>query len=224
MLNYLYALLEAEARLAAAAMGLDPGLGFLHLDTTTRDSLACDLMEPVRPQIDAFVLDWISREPMKREWFFEQRDGTCRLMADFTSQLSETLPMWRRAVAPVTELTAEVLWAARAGATRKPGPATRLTGRRYREAMGGASPRRREQSVKPQSLCRTCGASVDPGGKYCRACSVAKTDLTKEGDGRMSGVPHFLLRRLPVHVLEGVHAIELRSWIRASGNVSSSCP
>lgn len=31
MLNYLYAVLESEARLAAAALGLDPGLGFLQL-------------------------------------------------------------------------------------------------------------------------------------------------------------------------------------------------
>jgi CRISPR-associated endonuclease Cas1 len=173
MLNYLYALVEAEARLAAAAMGLDPGLGFLHLDTATRDSLACDLMEPVRPQVDAFVLDWISREPIKREWLFEQRDGTCRLMADFTSRLSETLPMWRRAVAPVTEYAAEILWASQAGATRKPGPATRLTGRRIREAKRDASPRRRERTVMPQSLCHTCGASIEPGGKYCRACYLS---------------------------------------------------
>jgi len=62
ILNYLYAVLESEARLAAAALGLDPGLGFLHKDMPTRDSLACDLMEPVRPQVDAFVLDWITRE------------------------------------------------------------------------------------------------------------------------------------------------------------------
>jgi CRISPR-associated endonuclease Cas1 len=45
MLNYIYALLESEARLAAAAQGLDPGIGFLHVDTDARDSLACDLME-----------------------------------------------------------------------------------------------------------------------------------------------------------------------------------
>src|SRR5450631_904859 len=32
ILNYLYALLESEARLAAAALGLDPGLGVLHFD------------------------------------------------------------------------------------------------------------------------------------------------------------------------------------------------
>src|SRR6266699_1630209 len=34
MLNYLYALLEADSRLAAAALGLDPGLGILHVDAT----------------------------------------------------------------------------------------------------------------------------------------------------------------------------------------------
>ena len=87
ILNYLYALLESEARLAAAALGLDPGMGVLHVDTTARDSLACDLMEVVRPQVDAYVLDWITRQPLNREWFFEQRDGNCRLMAPFAVQL-----------------------------------------------------------------------------------------------------------------------------------------
>ena len=53
ILNYLYALLESESRLAAAAVGLDPGIGVLHVDTDARDSLACDLMEPARPHVDA---------------------------------------------------------------------------------------------------------------------------------------------------------------------------
>jgi len=100
ILNYLYSLLESEARLAAAALGLDPGLGFIHLDTPARDSLACDLMEPIRPEIDAWVLGWITREPLRREWFFEQHDGTCRLMGSFAVRLSETAPTWGRAVAP----------------------------------------------------------------------------------------------------------------------------
>jgi hypothetical protein len=64
-------------------MGLDPGMGVLHLDTKARDSLACDLMEPVRPEVDAFGLDWITNGMLKREWLFEQRDGNCRLMASF---------------------------------------------------------------------------------------------------------------------------------------------
>jgi len=54
ILNYLYALLESEARLAAAVLGLDPGLGVLHVDTTARDSLACDLM----PGIDSSKDIW----------------------------------------------------------------------------------------------------------------------------------------------------------------------
>lgn len=86
ILNYFYSLLESESRLAAAALGLDPGFGMLHVDTKARDSLACDLMEPVRPQVDAFLLDWIMREPLKREWLFEQSNGNCRLMAPFAAR------------------------------------------------------------------------------------------------------------------------------------------
>ena len=110
MLNYLYAVLESESGLAAAALGLDPGLGFIHVDTPARDSLACDLMEAVRPKVDAYVLDWIMSQPLKSEWFFEQRDGNCRLMASFAIRLSETAPMWRHAVAPVAEWVARALW------------------------------------------------------------------------------------------------------------------
>src|SRR5207245_7654739 len=109
-LNYLYCLLESESRLAAAAVGLDPGIGMLHVDTPARDSLACDLMEPIRPQIDAFVLDWITRETLKREWFFEQRDGNCRLMASLAVRFAEPAPPWGRAVAPITEWVAQTLW------------------------------------------------------------------------------------------------------------------
>ncbi len=86
ILNYLYAVLESESRLAAAALGLDPGIGVLHVDTPYRDSLACDLMEAVRPQVDGYLIDWLTREPLKREWFFEQRDGNCRLMGSFAAQ------------------------------------------------------------------------------------------------------------------------------------------
>jgi CRISPR/Cas system-associated endonuclease Cas1 len=50
-LNYLYAVLESEARLAISTLGLDPGLGVLHADSQVRDSLAFDVMEPVRPMV-----------------------------------------------------------------------------------------------------------------------------------------------------------------------------
>jgi CRISPR-associated endonuclease Cas1 len=76
ILNYLYAVLESEARLAVSALGLDPGLGVLHVDTTARDSLACDLMEPVRPEVDAYLLDWIARQPSIENGFSSNQTAT----------------------------------------------------------------------------------------------------------------------------------------------------
>jgi CRISPR-associated endonuclease Cas1 len=66
ILNYLYAILEAEARIAALTMGLDPALGFLHADQPTRDSLACDLMEAVRPEVDAYALNLLEERAFSR--------------------------------------------------------------------------------------------------------------------------------------------------------------
>src|SRR6266566_4966853 len=136
MLNYLYAILESEARLAIAELGLDPGIGFLHSDARTRDSLACDLMEPIRPQVDAFLLDWLRRAPLQRKWFFEQRDGNCRLTGEFAVELSKTSKIWRQAVGPLAEWIAHTLWSTTSQPARAKAPATRLTQRRKREAKG----------------------------------------------------------------------------------------
>ncbi len=57
MRNYLFACLESEARLALLAHGCDPQMGCLHADQRNRDSLALDAMEPVRADVDAFLLD-----------------------------------------------------------------------------------------------------------------------------------------------------------------------
>jgi hypothetical protein len=146
MLNYLYAILESEVRLGSAILGLDPGLGMLHTDKPNRDSLACDLMEPIRPQIDAYVWDWITREYLKREWFFEQRNGNCRLMGPFAVQLAESTLTWGRAVAPIAEWVVRELWST----TSKPGqsvPAARLTQRHRREAKGRVLPSLARNSV-----------------------------------------------------------------------------
>jgi len=169
ILNYLYALLESEARLAAAALGLDPGLGVLHVDTTARDSLACDLMEPVRPQVDAYLLDWITRQPLHREWFFEERDGNCRLMAPFASRLSETAPTWSRAVAPIAEWVARAFWQT----IRRPNVpvATRLTQNNRRAATGSPfqSPYKR---VSPQqNVCVVCGKPIGRSHRWCADCA-----------------------------------------------------
>src|SRR5579872_389927 len=170
MLNYLYALLESEARLAAAALGLDPGLGVMHFDSPSRDSLASDLMEPIRPRVDAYVLDWITRGPLRREWFFEQRDGNCRLMASFALQLSETAPTWGRAVAPLAEQMARIFSASVPKRIKRIFPSTRLTQNSRREGRGISPDLSLAAPPRPASLCRNCGTSTR-GAQYCRACS-----------------------------------------------------
>jgi len=177
ILNYLYAVLESEARLAAAALGLDPGIGVLHVDTPARDSLACDLMEPVRPQVDAYVLDWITRQPLRPEWFFEQRDGNCRLMGSFAVRLSETAPTWARAVAPVAEWLARSLWSEMPKPAREAAPATHLTQRHRRESRG-SSPSPQTNPPRPQSVCRMCGKPITPECSYCALCAVT---VSREG-------------------------------------------
>lgn len=172
MLNYLYALLESESRLAAAALGLDPGLGVLHMDTTARDSLACDLMEAVRPQVDRYVLTWVLSRPLRRDWFFEQRDGNCRLMASFATQLSEAAPIWGRAVAPVTEWVSKQLWSTTRKRSNTELPPTRLTQNKKREAKN--RPCQIEIIAAPltQKLCRNCGRTLSKGGeRLCVTCA-----------------------------------------------------
>lgn len=75
LLNYLYALLEGEAAIAARIVGLDPGLGVLHADQDSRDSLATDLMEPARPLVDRFALELLADRFFASADFHETRQG-----------------------------------------------------------------------------------------------------------------------------------------------------
>jgi CRISPR-associated endonuclease Cas1 len=185
ILNYLYSLLESESRLAAACLGLDPGLGVLHVDTKARDSLACDLMEPVRPHVDAFLLDSIMREPFKREWLFEQSDGNCRLMAQFTAWLSETAPMWGRAVAPFAEWVTRALWSSSAKLARESAPATRLTQRFKREEKGASPLPPSIKAPRRDNLCRGCGKTIQVGRTNCASCAVGDATKNMLDAGRM---------------------------------------
>jgi len=177
ILNYLYSLLESESCLASACLGLDSGMGVLHVDTKARDSLACDLMEPVRPQVDAFLLDWIMREPLKREWLLEQSDGNCRLMAPFAARLSETAPMWGHAVAPFAEWVSRAFWSSSAKLTRESAPPTRLTQRTKRELTGAPSLPSPIKVPRRDNLCRGCGKTIQDGSTNCATCAVG--DATK---------------------------------------------
>lgn len=59
-LNYGYAILLSSFNQAIALMGYHPALGIHHHSVTNPFNLGCDLMEPFRPFVDAFV--WRHRE------------------------------------------------------------------------------------------------------------------------------------------------------------------
>jgi len=172
MLNYLYALLEAESRLAVAALGLDPGLGVLHMDAPVRDSLACDLMESVRPLVDAYVYDWVTREPLSRAWFYEDRDGNCRLMAKFAERLSETTAKWASSVAPHAEWMVRRLAHARPVNTLGIPHPTRLTHSNRRRSTPALILSCKSEVGYPK-LCETCGEAMKRGKRHCAKCALA---------------------------------------------------
>jgi CRISPR-associated endonuclease Cas1 len=171
ILNYCYALLECETRLASVAVGLDPGMGLLHVDTPARDSLACDIMEAVRPSVDAWLLDWIMREPFRRSDFFEERNGNCRLLRPLAARLSETASVWGKLVAPWAEYVAHTLWATTSRASTRSSFPTRLTQQHRREAKSGL-PVSTIPIPKPDRVCRGCGKSIRTGRSDCGKCAI----------------------------------------------------
>lgn len=186
ILNYCYALLESESRLAAASCGLDPGIGMLHVDAPARDSLGCDIMEAVRPSVDAWLLDWIKREPFRRSDFVEERNGNCRLLKTLTLKLSDTASVWGKLVAPWAEYVTGTLWKRRRGSDSFP---TRLTQQSRRQAKGGL-PISAPRTPEPERVCRGCGKRIRPESTECLTCSIeSSTKRLIEGAkiGRIAG-------------------------------------
>jgi len=128
IVNYLYAILETEATIAAHRMGFDPALGLMHADKRYRPSLASDLMEPARPSVDAIAVDLLSDRELRRGEVFETRKGVCRLGRSLAHELASFAPDLGKAVAPHAERVARVL-------LRAPGHPTPLTRRRHRAAV-----------------------------------------------------------------------------------------
>jgi len=88
------------------------------MDTANRDSLALDLIETIRPAIETWLHDWLTREPLRRSDFFEAPDGNCRLSSGLCSKLSETAPTWGKLVAPWAEYVAHSLRASKGSRPR----------------------------------------------------------------------------------------------------------
>ncbi len=73
-----YTLLHAEAVLALYGAGFDPFIGFYHALDFGRESLACDMVEPLRAEVDRHVLKLFRGEKLRPE-DFSSMDGGCLL-------------------------------------------------------------------------------------------------------------------------------------------------
>jgi hypothetical protein len=134
-------------------------------------------MEAVRPQIDGFLVDWVTRETFKREWFFEQRDGNCRLMSSLAVRLSETAPTWGRAVAPIAEWVAQSLWTTACKTARRDQMLpTRLIQRRRSEGRGKEFILDTKRAPHPDKICPGCGTTTRLG----RNCPKCGREISRE--------------------------------------------
>lgn len=94
MLSFVYTLLMHEVRAALESVGLDPCVGFLHVDRPGRQSLALDMMEEFRPFLaDRLVLSLINRKQVSKSGFVKQpAEGV--IMDDETRK--EVLTAWQK--------------------------------------------------------------------------------------------------------------------------------
>jgi CRISPR-associated endonuclease Cas1 len=172
VLNYLYALLEAESILACHVVGLDPGLGIFHTDRRDRASLALDLLEPVRPTADALLLALLTQRTLGKTDFAETRRGACRITPRLAATLAQTTPTWRSALAPIAQCVAQQL---AHDPDARPGEYPTFS-RAARPGLGGRDPGhpaapRRSVGLSLPSTCSDCGDELpNRRQRYCQPC------------------------------------------------------
>lgn len=79
LLSFLYALVRHDCVAALTAVGLDPFVGFLHVDRSGRESLALDLMEEFRPFAERLAITLLNRGELKSAHFVEREGGAWEL-------------------------------------------------------------------------------------------------------------------------------------------------
>ena len=215
MLNYLYAVLESEVRIALTAVGCDSGMGLVHSDKTYDDAFVFDVMEPVRPHVDAYLLDLLATRPFSRLDFFETRDGWCKLMPSIARPLAGTASQWGKLLAPIAEHVADRFARARpvaatnaSAASGEMAPVARpirtpLTGRNRSRSHSGSRPiaRPAEPTSAWPARCKQCGGPARKSRTYCDNCldSAKRANIKKAArlaqTRRLAGVTD--RRRLP---------------------------
>ncbi len=236
ILNYLNAVALAEVRIALLTFGLDPGLGFAHVDAN-RDSLACDLIEALRPQVEAWLLDFLAKRPLRARDLLEERDGRCRLTPPLAHELAPSIGRWRSAIAPLVEHIVDQLNADDPILATSVGitplaikPRLRNVERRVARARVETTVdrRRKHQSGGTTDYrCQNCGEPLR--GKRCSDCGFAPIAADTTGADRQRSV---MMRRQRTNrdwrgsadardfrrdILPGLQGMTLRRIMEATG-------
>jgi CRISPR-associated protein Cas1 len=99
-LSLAYTVATFEAGRQAQIAGLDPMIGFLHAPSFGRESLACDLVEPLRSRIDLWIEALFRERALRVEHFSLDADGACLLgkagRSALYGALEDRLPVWTR--------------------------------------------------------------------------------------------------------------------------------
>ncbi len=105
MLSLCYTLLHWEMVREIELAGLDPYIGFYHDFDYGRESLACDLVEPWRPEVDRLVWRLFAEEGFSRrhfrkegEAFYLKKEGRSMLWPLYEGWARERRPLWREEV------------------------------------------------------------------------------------------------------------------------------
>lgn len=94
LLSFFYTLLSHDVRSALETVGLDPYVGFLHVDRPGRAGLALDLMEELRAYlVDRFVVSVINKRQVDPSDFLPQGENGIILRDDARREL---ITLWQR--------------------------------------------------------------------------------------------------------------------------------
>lgn len=78
LISLTYTLVMAEIAMALHIAGYDPCIGYYHQISHARESLACDLLEPLRPLTDALCLRMVASQTLTAS-HFNTTDAGCLL-------------------------------------------------------------------------------------------------------------------------------------------------
>lgn len=79
MLNYAYAVLESQVRIATAAESPDSTIGYLRTCRPGRVALVFDLMDSPRPKVNWLVINFVRSHRFRPSDFVLSHSGICKL-------------------------------------------------------------------------------------------------------------------------------------------------